>query len=558
MLDWPAKLRQEDLASRFGTPLYVLNTDQLVRNARVFIALTGDPGSVAYPVKANPSLAVLRVLADLGCAADCAAEHEVRLALMAGFAQRSIIYNSPVPDRALMAELYLAGATVVADSAPILDDLAQRVGDAPALGRLLVRVNPREPIEYLHQEDWQSLTSHSSSTAKFGIPSEDIPDVVATCPLPVDGLHIHVGTQMDHLAPFRDALGLLHRLGDEIASRTGRPVRVFDLGGGLGIGFQAGQRFPSATAYVEALRPELRPGCQYLVEPGHALVGNAVALLAEVCETKQIRGRRWALLNVGTDQLAKVTLLHWTHQILGPDGSPFPTDGPDAIGGPHCFAGDVLLPQTRLGALRVGDTVVIQNVGAYCYALANHFNGLHGPAHIEVDDSGRCTGQTHRAEDWFFEPGEVGYRWPHPIRPHGTELDLATVEALSSRYLRLLAAEDAYSFLSVVDLGDRDYCFRIKAESPLGVVSLPLAVRIAGDAAIIATLHGLGMGAKDMSVWGTRVAVTAQAHLHTDQPLELRLTTTPPMGRAGSAGTRATAHWEFNGGLFHGSFRLAW
>lgn len=558
MGSWPAKLRQADLARSFGTPLYVLNSDQLVRNAREFIALTGDAGSVAYPVKANPSLAVLRILAELGCAADCAAEHEVRAALMAGFRHPSIIYNTPVPDLALMADLYLAGATVVADSEPILSDLARRVGDAPALGRLLVRVNPREPVEYLHQEDWQSLTSHSSSTAKFGIPSEELADIVANCPRPVDGLHIHVGTQMDHLSPFLGALQLLHRLGDEIASRTGRPIRVFDLGGGLGIGFQAGQRFPSATAYVEALRPDLRPGCQYLVEPGHALVGDAVAMLAEVCEVKEIRGRRWALLNVGTDQLAKVTLLHWHHQILGPDGSALPAEGPDAIGGPHCFAGDVLLPHTRLGALRVGDTVLIENVGAYCFALANHFNGRHGPAHIQVDDSGQQADRTHRAEDWFFEPGQVGYLWAHAGRPRGAELDLAVVNALSSSYLRLLSAQDAYSFLSVEDLGSRAYRFGIQAESPLGVVSMPFAVRMAGDAAIIATLHGLGKGAKDMSVWGTRLAMTAAAHMPTDQPLDLRLATTPPVRRNGGVGARATAHWEFNGGVFHGSFRLAW
>ncbi|MFN7650532.1 MAG: hypothetical protein ACK5XD_04410 [Acidobacteriota bacterium] len=184
MAEWTSKIAQKPLANRFGTPLYILNPDQLTRNARDFIALTGAPASVVYPVKSNPSLAVLRVLASLGCAADCAAEQEVRLARMAGIPYSSIVYNSPVPDRALPASLYLARATVVADSEPILRVLALRVAAAPHHAKLLLRVNPREPVEYLHHEDWQSLTSHSSSAAKFGIPSEASPSNTRSGGLP--------------------------------------------------------------------------------------------------------------------------------------------------------------------------------------------------------------------------------------------------------------------------------------------------------------------------------------------------------------------------------------
>jgi len=555
-MSWSERVPQETLAKQFGTPLYVLNTQQLRRNAEEFIALTGDPANVAFPVKSNPSLAVLRVLADLGCAADCASETEVRLALMAGVHYRSIVYNSPVPNRALLASLYMAGATVVADSESILRDLATRVAADPGSGKLLLRVNPSEPIEYLHREDWQSLTCHASSSAKFGIPAEEIPGVAAGCPLPVDGLHIHVGTQMDHLAPFTRTVALLHRLADEVAARTGSPLSMLNIGGGLGISFQPGQQFPAAAAYVEALRPTLRPECRYLVEPGHALVGNAVALLARVREIKQIRGRRWALLDVGTDQLAKVTLLHWPHRIMGPSGEPFPSTGPDAIGGPHCFAGDVLLPQTQLGSLKIDDTVLIQDAGAYCFSLANHFNGHLGPGHVAIDDSGECIEHTHRAEDWFFETGSIGYRWPRSAAATGKLLDPKTVDQLGSLYLHLTAAQDGFSFLSVEELEDRHYRFIVQATSPLGLIAMPLAVRIAGDAAIIALLHHLGRGVKDVSVWGTRMAMTAESRLPIDTPLELIVTTTPPIVH--DSRPRSTAHWEFTDRRFHGSFRLSW
>ncbi|MBZ2178536.1 MAG: diaminopimelate decarboxylase family protein [Acidobacteriota bacterium] len=555
---WAAKLDQAALAKAYNTPLYILNADQLRRNAAQFAALTGSINSIAYPVKANPSISVLRILAQLGCSADCATGHEVRAALAAGFPVTSLVYNSPVPDRSLLGDLYHQGATIIADSEPILHHLAQTVSPSAAAGRLLLRVNPAEPIEYLDRQDWHAHTSHSSSSAKFGIPAEEIPAIAAACSLPIDGLHIHVGTQMDHLGPFPRSLALLHQLADAIADRTGRRLTCFDLGGGLGIPFQPGQHFPSITAYVESVRPHLRKDCHYWIEPGHALVGDAVALLSRIREVKQIRGRRWALLDVGTDQLAKVTLLHWPHPILTPEGKALPTEGPDAIGGPHCFAGDILLPQTRLGNLQTGDTLLIQRTGAYCFALANHFNGLLGPAHVEVDDSGHLLAHTNRAEDWFFETGHLSYRWPLSVSSPGDPLPPALVEELSSQYLHRGAAQDQYTILSVQPHGPGQYHFRVVASSPLGLVSIPLVIRMVGDAAIIGCLHHAGKLAKDIAVWGTRLALTAESKLPTDTPLDLHLTITPPFRRSSSSLARSTAHWEFPNTSFHGAFRLVW
>jgi diaminopimelate decarboxylase len=105
------------------------------------------------------------------------------------------------------------------------------------------------------------------------------------------------------------------------------------------------------------------------------LVGDAVVLITTVQEIKTVRGRRWAIVDVGANELVRSVMLGWHHPILGPDGELLATQGPDAIAGPHCFAGDVLLPATDLSGVERGDLLRILHVGAYCRALSNRFNG---------------------------------------------------------------------------------------------------------------------------------------------------------------------------------------
>ena len=149
MESWTQSIDLPAIIERHGSPVYILHRSQLRKNLDQFVRLVGDPCKVAYPVKANPSLAILRELSRLGCSADCSSAHEVDLALSSGFSIQKIIYNSPAPDRKLMVQLLDSGSTVVADSVSILDDLEQNAPSQGWCGRLLVRVNP-EPVSYTH------------------------------------------------------------------------------------------------------------------------------------------------------------------------------------------------------------------------------------------------------------------------------------------------------------------------------------------------------------------------------------------------------------------------
>jgi diaminopimelate decarboxylase len=280
-----------------------------------FINLTGSAGCVAYPVKANPSLDVLRKLATLGCSADCASPHEVQMSLAAGFPIKKIVYNSPVPSRSLAVRLLKQSATVVVDSESILADIEGKLCPSDCKGNILLRINPNVPVEYLHETDWQEMTAHASTMSKFGIPSENIVSVILASTLPIAGLHMHIGTQMDNMKAFVSALDFMHGLVDEIEAATVNRMDILDIGGGLGIHFLPGDEFPTLTDYAATLKSRFRKNRTYVVEPGHAIVGTAVGLLSCVQEIKTLRSRRWAILDVGTDQLIKVTLLSWRHQI---------------------------------------------------------------------------------------------------------------------------------------------------------------------------------------------------------------------------------------------------
>lgn len=555
---WSQRLDLVETANRFGSPLYITHLGQLRRNLDAFEQLTGTMQSVVYPVRANPALAVLRALAHAGAAADCASPHEVDLALAAGFPIRRLLYNSPAPDHDLMANLYLAGAQVVADSAQILDELRRRIPAVTPSGTLLLRVNPPQTCGMHQGAEWETLVTHATPEGKFGIPAEALVGLLRHCPLPVQGLHLHVGTQRASRTPFEKALDILHDLAETIQRQTAHRITVLDLGGGLGIPFPSNQAFPDLETFVQTMRPRLLPRYRYLVEPGHALTGDSLALLTRIREVKSIRDKRWAIVDTGADRLIKVTLLAGPHRITDARHRGLPTQGPDAIGGPLGFAGDVLLPATNLDGLQSGDPLLIQHVGAYCFSAANHFNGLTGPAHLVMDDQDDGLRVVYRAEDAFFDHTLLEHTWTPDDRGDGERvIPTERITALQSAYLKPGARKDHYEFTGARAIDPRTVAFTLHAESALGLLSLPFAVRIASDATSVAALHLLGHTCKDIAVWGTRLCMTADTLLRLGRPLVMTVHITPAIPPLG--GKRAThlSYWEIDHGRFRGLFRFS-
>jgi diaminopimelate decarboxylase len=561
---WSRELDARALLKTHGSNVWIVSESQLRANLAAWTRIAGSAARILYPVKANPSPAILEILASAGAGAECASPAEILLARLAGFPDARIAYNSPAPDLGTAWRLLSSGGTVIADSREFLEALEQRAASADAAGdpvphgRLLVRVNPSIDIRYRKSESWSELTSHAKRTGKFGIPSEEVVDAVARLVhLQVDGLHAHVGTQMDHVEPFVQLARHLAELARAISGRTGVLPTVLDLGGGLGIPFSGKDRFPSIEALADALIPALDARFEHWFEPGHALVGDAVALLGAVVAVKSVRGRRWTIVDVGTDQLAKVTLLSWHHPVLGPDGRTLAAEGGDALGGPLCFSGDTLLPATDTSGLAVGDPIVVQHVGAYCASLASTFNGRRSGGMLVLRADGSIARTTPRASG-LDEPLARGHAWSSLVaaKAESTPIALDAIAPLSSKVLREDLCEERFAYTAAASVGTHAYEFDLAVSSPVGFVSMPLAIRLAGDAAIVSTLRMLGYATKAFPVWGTSLDLRMSRQIPTGAPVRVRIELSHAAQREGPKSRRLAVRFTLGGDAAVGSFEI--
>ncbi|MEY3368445.1 MAG: hypothetical protein RI973_1600 [Bacteroidota bacterium] len=518
---WNRELRLVDIQRELGSPLWIVSKRQLIDNLSVFCRFTSAAANVLFPVKANPAPCVLSILAAAGAGADCANEQEVDTALLCGFPYARIVYNSPLQDVPLCIRILQNGGTVVLDDPLAMQAIDMELEKGPLPGRLWMRINPLVTGSYENRDENQDLMAHGHSSSKFGVPEEDIEQLLKQFSLHFQGLHLHVGTQMDTLETFVLAMASLHRVARQLSAQ-GHPIQSLDLGGGLGIAFTPGQKFPSAEDWADRLAREKSADYQYFVEPGHALAGNAVALLTTVGTIKHSRGKSWAVCDVGTDQLAKVTLLRWPHVILDKRGHELPLSGRDALAGPLCFAGDTLLQETSLAGVEVGDPLLVTNAGAYTFALSNNFNGRTIPAWA-VFEEGQCR-LVSMAEGLSERLMLQHQRWGASAENSSSEfLSPDLISKLKSDYLTDQVNQERFEYEKFERIGPNCYEVMAMIHSPVSFVSMPLAIRLIGDATIIAVLRSLDVESKSVPVWGKKLTMEYFGKVPSGKPFCFRL-----------------------------------
>jgi len=505
LADWPQKINIPEIHHSFGSPAWIVSEQQIAENVAGFAAFTEDISRICYPVKTNPSLTVLQLLAKLGTGADCASQLEINLALFAGIKLENISYNSPAQDIGICKSLLQAGATVVMDDPDAIAELQQVLPASAIRGKLYLRINLPDSIGYSNANDHQELMAHGHKSSKFGIPAEELEAVFQQMSLPVSGLHVHVGTQMDNMQSFESAIQNLNSLAREWNSK-GQKISGINVGGGLGIPFAHDQEFPSLEYWSRSMAALKDPGFLYSVEPGHALVGNAVALLTSVLTIKNSRGKKWAIADVGTDQLTKVTLLKWPHRILSESGEEL-NGGSDAVAGPLCFAGDTLADNIDAGNLKKDSPLLITEAGAYTFSLSNKFNGRTAPKWLLLKADGELV-QTMEKESIYDEIHHARYDWNAAEGMNDFEfLDPERAIRLSSEYLRVSSKDDRFEYVSVRRESENFYRFVVSTRSAVDFVSMPFAIRIMGDATIISLLHRDEYQHKDFAIWGRKLTM---------------------------------------------------
>jgi len=379
-------VRVQAIVDRVGTPVYVYSA-QAIRYAYQAIeaAFAEYPHAIHYALKANSTLAIVRLLRSLGSRADANSGGEVQVALRAGFDPKDIVLTGVGKTR---DELELAIAkgigTINAESAGELDRIAAIAQGMNRVARVALRVNP----------DIDARTHANISTGlksnKFGVPLQDARAIYAArraLPgLRFVGVHVHIGSQITSAEPLRRAAGVLVSLAKELAE-DGFEIEHIDLGGGLGIAYE-GRPLITPKEYAAAVIPELkRLGVPVVLEPGRSVVGHAGALIARVVDTKCAPdGRQFAVLDAGMTELMRPALYGSYHRIV----PVMPREGRESawdVVGPICESSDVFARDRLLPDLAVNDLVAVLDTGAYGAVMASNYNRRMLAPEVLVDET---------------------------------------------------------------------------------------------------------------------------------------------------------------------------
>jgi diaminopimelate decarboxylase len=365
-----------ELAREFGTPAYVVAEDDLRARAREFVRAMathhGGRGRVLFAAKAFPCSAVLRIFAEEGLGVDVASAGELHLALRAGFDPGRIVLHGNAKSLGELRSAVEHRLAVAIDNLDELDRLGELAGDGPQ--PVLLRVVPEVQTDTHHAV----ATGHADQ--KFGLTLAEAAQAVerlnAAGWADLRGVHVHIGSQLFDLAPYREAVAAIAELG---------PFPVYDLGGGLAAAYTAEHRPPSVDEWVAGVTSaahELLDAreAELWIEPGRSLVANAGVTLYTV-ESVKHRDSTWVAVDGGMSDNLRPMLY----------GAPYSADVADRLGsaaepgerchlaGKHCESGDVIAWGVRLRDPRPGDVIVTPATGAYGHALANNYNGVPRP-----------------------------------------------------------------------------------------------------------------------------------------------------------------------------------
>jgi diaminopimelate decarboxylase len=399
-----------EVADAAGTPVFVYHADAIRRQyAALDEAMAGVPHRIAYAVKANGSLAVLRVLRDLGAGADIVSGGELARALAAGFAPDRIVFSGVgKSDVELEAAIGQGIGHLHLESHAELEAIAriaEQLGRDTAVG---IRVNP----------DVSARTHPFIATGqggiKFGVPHDQVRELareVARHPrLRLDSLAMHIGSQLLEVGPYVEGLRRVLGLVGQLRSDGAAELRTLDLGGGLGIRYLDEDPLDPrdlAAAVVPLVRDA---GLTLVLEPGRFLVGSAGVLLTEVLSRKHSGGKELVIVDAGMNDLVRPSHYLAYHDMVELEARGQAEIQMDVVG-PVCETGDFLALDRPLPGLVRGDRLAVLNAGAYGFVMSSNYNARPRAAEVLVD-GGRWAVVRPRERVESLFAGEVASPFP--------------------------------------------------------------------------------------------------------------------------------------------------
>src|SRR3984885_7635215 len=362
----------DHLADQVGTPFYCYSSATLARHYKVFTDALPKDSLVAFSVKANGNLGVLKTLAKLGAGADVVSGGELKKARAAGIPAEKIVFSGVGKTRAEMRLALSEGIYQFnVESGPELELLNAMALEMGKRAPVTLRINPD-----VDAKTHAKITTGTSET-KFGIPfvhaREMYKKAAALKGIEIVGVDVHIGSQITDLEPFGAAFTRVAELVKDLRA-DGHTIARLDLGGGLGVPYERNNDPPpDPAAYGQVVaKATARLDCRLIFEPGRLIAANAGVLVSEVIYVKQGDAKTFLILDAGMNDLIRPALYESFHEIV-PVKEPRPGAPRIAydVVGPVCETSDLFAAGRSLPQLKSGDLVAILTAGAYGAAMAS-------------------------------------------------------------------------------------------------------------------------------------------------------------------------------------------
>jgi len=383
----------EEIAGRFGTPLYVTNAEQIKkRYGDLRGAFDGREVEVRihYSCKANTSLAVLDLLCREGANVDVLSAGEVFLARKVGFPPERMLYTGTSVSDDELRFLLEAGVPVNIDSKSQLERLAKLCTGGGKPPHVSLRVNP--DVGAGHHD--HVITG--GPDAKFGVQTSEAPGVVARAlHLGFDfrGLHMHIGSGVLETAPFLAALEAMLKTAGDVVTKTGVELEFIDIGGGLGVPYRPEEKELDVNEFAETVCRDFLRGCKtyglgrpaLVLEPGRYVVADSTVLLTRVNTVKPSTRHTFLGVDAGFNTLLRPAMYGSYHHILNATRAEEPGELKYAVAGPICESGDLFARDRMLPETAEGDLLAVLNAGAYGFSMSSRYNSRPLPAEVMVE-----------------------------------------------------------------------------------------------------------------------------------------------------------------------------
>ncbi len=374
----------EKLAKKYDTPLYVYDFDRIADSYNnLKSAFEGHKSLIAYAVKSNSNLSVIKHLGKLGAGADCVSIGEVRRAICAGIEKYKIIFSGVGKQdyeikEALELDILLINLESEAEMKRV-EMIAQSLGKN---ARISIRINPNVDAKT------HPYISTGLEENKFGVDVDTAKRMYIYAKnsdyLDPIGSHFHIGSQLLDVSPIKEAAMIVADLVRSL-SAIGIEIKFFDVGGGIGVDYD-GEKTIDLQSYVDAITSATKGLDPTIVcEHGRYMVANAGYLLSSVLYEKTNKEKRFVIIDAAMNDLIRPTLYHAHHKVEYLGSSSKHGNAADIVG-PICESGDWIAKSVEIPITKHDDLLLIHSAGAYGFTMSSNYNTRARAAEIALVD----------------------------------------------------------------------------------------------------------------------------------------------------------------------------